>query len=399
MVPVIGFVVVPVGLASVCMNLISPEAAFLCMKACTVILEKSIHVITVLSEQSFAAVKTVTPNLFEICFAYFILWGLLNLISIKLRTVKGDVDRKSNRLPVAVTVTVIAAGVLCADVFYWVYTRYWHKDLRITVLDVGQGNAALLELPGGHNLLIDGGGFSDNAVFDTGRMIVAPFLLRKKIKTIDTILLSHAHSDHLNGLIYIAEHFHVKQAITNHEQSRSSGYQQFVSVLKRKGIVHCRFQSLDRNFIINNVGFSILHPEKDFTLRNKQEGWRNLNNNSIVVKVVFGRHAFLFPGDIMVMGERALAESSERMLKSDVLLVPHHGSKASSSPLFLSRVDPDTAIISTGWMNRFGFPSEAVLKRYQAMGCNVYRTDVNGAVEIWSDGEHLKIQPMLPGSN
>jgi competence protein ComEC len=244
--------------------------------------------------------------------------------------------------------------------------------------------------------LVDGGGFSDNAVFDTGEIIIAPFLWRKKIKTIDTILLSHANSDHLNGLIYIAEHFNVKQAITNHEHSRTKGFKQFISTLKKNGVAHPGFQALERNFTINHVDLQILHPENDFIFRNKYEGWRNLNNNSIVLKVVFGKHTFLFPGDIMAMGEKALVDSNGGELKSDVLLVPHHGSATSSTPLFLSHVDPQTAIISAGWKNRFGFPHANVLKRYQAMDCSVYRTDIHGAVRIWTDGESMKIRGMLP---
>jgi len=396
MVPIIGFVVVPVGLTSVVVYMFSAEAAMGCMKISAAILEKSIHVITFFSELSFSAVKTVTPSIFEICLAYLMLWGLLNWIAIKFKIAENDTGHTSNRLLVAVVISVIAVIAFSADVFYWVHARYWHKDLRVTVLDVGQGNAALLELPGGHNLLVDGGGFSDNAVFDTGKMIVAPFLWRKKIKTIDTILLSHANSDHLNGLIYIAEHFNVKRAITNHEPSRSKGFRRFISVLKKNGIAHPRFQALERKFAINNVALQILHPENDFIVRNEHEAWRNLNNNSIVLKVVFGKHAFLFPGDIMAMGEKALVYSKGGVLKSDVLLVPHHGSATSSTAFFLSHVNPKTAIISAGWKNRFGFPNEKVLGRYETMDCSVYRTDVHGAVRIRSDGESMRIRPMLP---
>ena len=99
------------------------------------------------------------------------------------------------------------------------------------IFDVGQGSAALIDLPGGRYLLIDGGGFSDNTVFDTCKNIIAPYLLRNKIKTIDTLFLSHPNSDHLNGLIYIAEHFNVKQVITNNESSTTMGYQSFMETL------------------------------------------------------------------------------------------------------------------------------------------------------------------------
>jgi competence protein ComEC len=398
MVPVIGFAVVPVGLTSVFLYLFSAEAAFWFMKISAAILEKSLRMITFFSELPFAALKTVTPSLVEIGLAYFMLWGLLNWAGVLFQAGAGDDGRERKSVRAAALVFIIAVLAFSADVLYWVHTRLWHKDLRVTVLDVGQGNAALLELPGGRTLLIDGGGFSGTSVFDTGEMIIAPFLRRKKIMTVDTILLSHANSDHLNGLIYIAEQFNVKTAIINHEHSPTKGFERFISVLEKNGVVHPRFQALERNFTIDRLKLQILHPENDFMHRNTYESWRNLNNNSIVVKVVFGNHSFLFPGDIMSMGEKALVGSNGGVIKSDVLLVPHHGSDTSSSPLFLSHVDPKTAIVSAGWNNRFGFPSEKVLRRYEKMGCSVYRTDIHGAVRIWSNGESMKIQTMLPDS-
>ena len=114
-------------------------------------------------------------------------------------------------------ISLIAAGWLL-DGGYWLYQRYWNRNLRITVFDVGQGSAALLELPKGATMLIDGGGFSGTAAFDTGRNIIAPYLLSRKILSIDTMVLSHPNSDHLNGLIYIGEKFKVCKAITNNQQ-------------------------------------------------------------------------------------------------------------------------------------------------------------------------------------
>ena len=101
--------------------------------------------------------------------------------------------------------------ILILDTGYWLHQRFWHRDLRVTVIDVGLGSASLLELPGGYTILVDGGGFSDNSSFNVGEKIIAPFLWRKKIQTVDTLILSHPNSDHLNGLIYIARHFNVKK--------------------------------------------------------------------------------------------------------------------------------------------------------------------------------------------
>ena len=95
---------------------------------------------------------------------------------------------------------------------------FWHDDLKVTIIDVGQGTSALLEIPGGDCLLIDGGGFSDNSIFDVGERIIAPLLWRKKIMTVDTLILSHPNSDHLNGLTYIARYFNVKNVWSNTEK-------------------------------------------------------------------------------------------------------------------------------------------------------------------------------------
>jgi competence protein ComEC len=262
----------------------------------------------------------------------------------------------------------------------------------VTYFDVGQGNAALLELPKGYNLLIDGGGFSDNAVFDTGAMIIAPLLWRKKIKTIDTIVLTHPNSDHLNGLIYIAEHFNVRRAVTNNERSSTKGYRNFVEMLEKNHIREPRFPTLEKEFTINGVVFEILYPEDDFLAKTRKDVWRNKNNNSLVLKVAYGRHAFLFPGDIMSMAEKDLAASKCKLLQSSILLAPHHGSASSSTENLLACVEPEVVVVSAGWKNRFNFPQEVVMKRYQKMGCRIFRTDIHGALMIISDGKEMTIQ-------
>ena len=127
-----------------------------------------------------------------------------------------------------IALTTILVAIV--DTGYWTYHRFWHKDLRVTVIDVGQGSAALVEMPKGYNLLIDGGGFSGNSTFDVGARIVAPLLWHKKIRTVDTLILSHPNSDHLNGLLYIAEHFNVKQIWTNSQISNTLGFRKFMQI-------------------------------------------------------------------------------------------------------------------------------------------------------------------------
>jgi competence protein ComEC len=287
---------------------------------------------------------------------------------------------------------LLAAFGGIVDAGYWVHQRFWHKDLRITIFDVGQGSAALVELPGGRNLMIDGGGFADNAVFDTGKNIIAPYLLRNKIKTIHTLFLSHPNSDHLNGLIYIAGHFNVEKAITNNESSPTMGYRLFIEALKKHGINMPEYRTLERTTTVAGTKIEILYPTEDYLEKALYKKRRNKNDNSLVVKVSYGEHAFLFPGDIMAMGEKALVADAGEKLKSTVLVSPHHGSASSSTPILIEQVNPEIVVVSCGWMNRFKFPAQSVLQRYESMGAKVLRTDTNGAIQIRSDGHEMQIR-------
>jgi competence protein ComEC len=294
-----------------------------------------------------------------------------------------------------VIVALLTVLMFSADVGYWFFQRYWRDDLRVTMIDVGHGNASLLELPNGYNVLIDGGGFSDNRVFDVGASIVAPFLWQKKIRTIDSIVLSHPNSDHLNGLIYIAENFHVKNVWTNHETANTYGYQMFMETIKKNNIQMPAYNKITGVHDINGVHIDVLYPPGDFIEKKEIETWRNLNNNSLVLKISFGATTFLFPGDIKARAEYELISTAGDKLKSTVLLAPHHGSKTSSTKPFLEKVTPEVVVISSRWKSRFGLPHPLVLKRYKATGCRVLETAHNGAVSMRTDGRTLTTMPTV----
>ncbi|MEA3438402.1 MAG: hypothetical protein U9R43_18205, partial [Thermodesulfobacteriota bacterium] len=149
---------------------------------------------------------------------------------------------------------------------------------------------------------------------------------------------------------------------------------------------------------INGVALEILYPKKDFLDKRKKEKWRDTNNNSLVVKADFGKYSFLLTGDIMKRAERELVSMVGENLHSTVLIAPHHGSKFSSSRLFLDKVNPEHIIISSGWKNRFHFPHPSVLKRYDELDCKIFRTDINGAITMTTDGQSLEIIPYITGS-
>lgn len=415
-IPLIGFAAVPLGLIGVLLHPVSVSLALLFFNLCAGIVSAAIEIILFFSHLPFAAYKTITPNLFEIGCFYLLVWSGVTLLGFRPeQTLKGSENaplstrrrpsipqtikwfgNRGNQIKLLVGVAVL---LLFTDTAYWLNYRLWHRDLRITVLDVKQGSATVLELPGGYNLMIDGGGFSDNSVFDIGERIIAPFLWRNKIKTVDTLILSHPNSDHLNGLLYIAENFNVKEVWSNNEPLSSKGYDRWMEIAKESQIDMPDFRRLPRSRRINGVDLEILYPPVDFLNRKKKEKWRNYNNNSVVVRVVYNRSSFLFPGDIMSHAEKELSRMYGSALKSNFLLVPHHGSKTSSTQGFLDVVQPDICAISLGWKTAYGFPHPRVFNRYEKMGCRLFRTDRDGALMMVTDGTGISVVPTLPPEN
>jgi competence protein ComEC len=382
MVPLIGFLVVPMGLLSVVFLPFSATMALWVMKGAAVVLEGGLGLGIFFSEWPFVAVRTVTPTLMEIALYYGLAWGFFNC-------------RKSRR---ARLVLISLALIVVADVGYWVSERFGRGELRMTQIDIGQGNSTLMELPGGPCVLVDGGGFYRNS-FDTGAWVVGPFLWRRKIASVDILVSSHPHPDHLNGLLFIARHFNIREIWINQESTDTEPYRDFMRVLEEKDIRVLAPKDLVVPRIINGVRFEALYPPVDFLERKAQESWRTPNNNSLVLKVTFGDVSFLLPGDIEEEAERELASLACTTLRSDVLLVPHHGSQSSSTYRFLKCVKPEIGIVSSGWRNRYGMPKKKILKRYETLGCRIFRTDRQGAITITTDGKHLSVTPFLPLSS
>jgi len=378
-IPLIGFLAVPLGLISTAAGFFSHEAAYAGFWLCGRLLDVSLGIVSYLASFEFSAVKTITPSFLEIACFYILIFGVFQV----------------KKYQAARILVVITFMVMTLDVTYWVHRRYFSSDLRVTVLDVGQGFSSLVEFPKGYTLMVDGGGFSNNEQFDVGERINASYLWRNKIKTLDTLILSHPNSDHLNGLIYIAEHFNVKNLWTNGEKANTLGYKALMETAKRKGIPTPAFESIPREQIIHGASLRILFPRVTFSSPTGPAGSSNSNDNTVVVKIDYGKASFLFPGDISRKTESILVREMESGLESRVLMAPHHGSKTSSSEGFVDRVNPETVIMAAGYNNRFGFPHPTVLARYRKRGCQIFQTGLNGAIQIITDGKTLCFYPTL----
>ena len=373
-VPLTGLAI-PAGLAGIVLAPLSSSLAWLCWQSAAYGLDGMVLLVETVAHWPWAAGTTVTPSLPELGLC-FLLLGVFWLAE------------KRGSLWIGLSVCLALGGL---DTAYWWQRRFDRERMTVTVLDVGQGSANLLQLPGGFTVLIDGGGFGDNAVFDVGRSVVAPALWRNKIKTIDRVILTHANSDHLNGLIFILNTFAVGEVWSNHEATPSTGYRLWLETIAARGTRHVAFEKLPRQSETAGVQFEILGPPEDFMARRALESWRDENANCLVTRVTWGKVALLFSGDITARMETELmSRHGAQGLRSTVLVVPHHGSRGSSSPAFLDAVQPREAVISAGADNRFNFPHPEVTARLTAVGARIWRTDRCGAVRMVTDGTNCQ---------
>jgi len=244
--------------------------------------------------------------------------------------------------------------------------------LEVHFLDVGQGDAALL-CCGARTMLIDGGNPEDGAY-------VAGYLKNMGIKTLDVLVCTHPDADHCGGLAAVAEEISVGQAYCCTKESEESSFQALTAALDEK-----------------SVPFSVPVPKTVFSLGEAAvtvlwpfDTAENDNNNSLVLRVDFGAVSFLFMGDLESDGEEALVASGQE-LGATVLKIGHHGSRYSTGEAFLQAVQPKMAVISVGATNGYGHPHGDTLARLEAVGAEVWRTDLCGAMVFRSDGKTVAV--------
>ncbi len=257
------------------------------------------------------------------------------------------------------------------------------SSLKLTFIDVGQGDSILVEFPGRKKMLVDGGGIPDET-FDVGERVVSLFLWRKGIKKIDYLVLTHAHPDHMNGLKAVARNFKLGEFWEALTPQENDSYAELKRLISGKTISRRMFRGKEEN--IDGVKIEVLHPEQT-----DPHVFRVDNDHSLVIRIVCGQTSFLLTGDIGKPVENELVRTSQP-LESQVLKSPHHASDSSSSEAFLKAVTPRIVIVSVGRGNIYNLPDQAVLARYKRNEAKIYRTDQVGAVEISSDGKEIFVR-------
>lgn len=384
LIPLMGYAVTFLSMAVIVTAPLSVALSGLIVKISAVLIRISTAVVDRLCALPLSSINTTTPTLYEITAYYILLVSAVYLIGRFFDRMRNATEFSDIRTKVAVTAVTLAVIFFIADGIRLNLRDGRRQNLSVTFIDVGQGSSTLVRLPGGKKMLIDGGGFHDD-LFDIGKNVIAPFLWREKIKVIDTVVLTHPHPDHLNGLLFILEHFNVKEVWSNGAETRDEPYLKFKRIIEEKGMAH-RILTGGSKEALGSISVRVLNPAKHDLRESIPD--RFLNDRSLVLQLCFNKVCFLFPGDVSSVVERKIMRQC-RHIRSQVLLSPHHGSRSSNSSGFIRKVRPELVVFSCGKDNIFGLPAGETLDRYRSLGVRIFRTDRDGAVTIETDGEKI----------
>ncbi len=246
--------------------------------------------------------------------------------------------------------------------------------LLVSYIDVGQGDSAFLEFPGGKTALIDAGerDYGDE---------VADYLRQRGCRKIDYLICSHPHSDHIGGMQQVVEEFDVGQVYMPKVSHNSRLYENLLLAIQKKGLTIKTAKAGVTIEVESGVTMTMAAPVSD--------GYDELNDYSAVVRVAYGETSFLFTGDAEVPSEQEMLLSGQ-FIDADILKVGHHGSTTSSSEDFLKAVSPAYAVISCGTDNSYGHPHDEILELLDELEIPVYRTDLEGTIQVLSDGKNVE---------
>jgi competence protein ComEC len=262
-------------------------------------------------------------------------------------------------------------------------------QLELAAIDVGQGESLFVAMPDGKRMLVDGGGLPSfgrpaETRMEIGEDVVAPYLWERGIRSLDVIVASHGHEDHIGGLPALIADFHPKELWTG-AGSDGDAWRAVREAAARNGVKLVPMAG-PRRFRWGGAELEVLAPLPDYVPSDTPK-----NNDSLVLRVAFGKRAFLLTGDIERPIERRMIEENE-LRSAEVLKAPHHGSRTSSTEEFLEAVSPAFSVISAGFENSYGNPHPETLDRLKASGSMVFRTDLDGLVSIRTDGRRLWVE-------
>ncbi len=245
-------------------------------------------------------------------------------------------------------------------------------EMKVHFIDVDQGDSTFIELPNGEAMLIDAG------ETDQADKVVT-YIYSQGYDTIDYVVATHAHSDHIGGLPVVLDSFNIENFYMTSAVATTSIYEDMLNAVDESGAAVHDVMAGDVIYNEANLLIEVVAP--------KEIDYDEQNNNSVVIKLTYGDDKFLFTGD----AEKSEEDGIWTNIKCDVLKVGHHGSDSSSSSNFLKKVEPSYAVISCGLHNSYGHPTDDVLKRFDDRNIDVYRTDLQGTIVFTSDGSNISV--------
>ncbi len=284
----------------------------------------------------------------------------------------------------SIIVALITANLI---LYYYLIAGPSTPTLKVTFLDVGQGDAIYVEFPDGKNALIDAGPKTMN--IDAGARFIAPYLKFRGVNNIHAIIVSHPHSDHLGGMPTLLRSFNVDTVYDAGSFSSSALQEEYLHLINSLN-VHRRILSSGMTINIDdNIRLYMLHPLGQLVSASNYRT-SNLNNESLVIKIIYGQTSVLLMGDAEHEAEKQIEMTFGAFLNANILKAGHHGSITSSTFSFLENVQPNDIVISVGAKNKFHHPSPVVLERYRKLDGRYYRTDEEGAIIFESDGSRWR---------
>lgn len=268
-------------------------------------------------------------------------------------------------------------------------------DLRVHFFDCGQGDSALVLAPSGRAFLIDAGPDDrlHGGTFDAGEDVILPYLRSHRILALQAVVLTHPHLDHYGGALAVTAQWPVREVIDPGWPVSAPPYLQLLRILEQRHIAYRNVREGDRLEWDPALTVEVFGPREKIYARSVKK--ENPNNRSVVLKITYGHVSFLFPGDAERQAESYLVRKFGGRLRATVLKAPHHGSKTSSTAAFLRAVRPEVTVISCGRGNRYGHPHPGTLARLGRIGTKIYRTDLDGSVDITTDGRTYRVETGL----
>ncbi len=369
-VPVMGLLLVPLGLCSGLMQMMNEDVALPLTSFLQPTIDWFVKGVNVVAKVPGGEWHVASPSIFAMLVFYLCLGALW--MGLRQQWCRWGAS----------------VGIMFF-MLWWVWSPRFFLDgerFRVTFLDVGQGDSAVIEWPDGQVIVIDGGATYER--FDMGRGVVATYLWNRGIRSIDHMIGTHPQLDHIGGLAWLLRHFSVKRYWGTGDSRNELFYQRLQQALEGRGLTEQFAKEGQEILSSQGCRLLVLNPPDGVSLQANQPGKRAeghlLNDRSVVTELICGTRRILFAADVEHDSLRRMLLKS-RPDPVDILKVPHHGALSSLNREWLAAVQPKYAVFSVGRHNPYGHPAPPVIEAYEAQRASVYRTDRDGGV--WVTGK------------